>query len=85
MKTKSNICYRLGQTIKKLRTEKGISQEKLALQIGLDRTYYSSVENGRRNISLINIEKIANGLNISLSELFREIEQQNQTKEADNE
>jgi len=36
----------------------------------MDRTYYASVENGKRNIALINIEKIAKGLNVTISDLF---------------
>ena len=40
----------------------------------MDRTYYASVESGRRNISLANIEKIATGLGVSLSDLFAAIE-----------
>ena len=48
-----------------------MSQEKFALKIGMDRTYYSSVESGKRNVSIINIEKIANGLGITISELFK--------------
>ena len=67
------ITVRFGQRIKQLRVSKGISQEKFALSIGMDRTYYASVENGKRNISIVNIEKIANGLNITLAELFREV------------
>lgn len=49
----------------------GVSQEKFALSIDMDRTYLASVENGKRNISLNNILKIANGLKISLEELFK--------------
>lgn len=60
----------LGNRIRTLRTSIGLSQEKFALKIGMDRTYYASVEAGKRNISLKNIHKIANGLNISISELF---------------
>ena len=41
-----------------------------ALSIGMDRTYYASVESGKRNISLENIKKIADGFGISLSQLF---------------
>lgn len=55
---------------KKLREDTSISQEKFALKIGMDRTYYASVEAGKRNISLQNIKKIADGFNISVSELF---------------
>lgn len=64
------ITVDFGNRIRELRTETGLSQEKFALKIGMDRTYYASVEAGRRNISLINIEKIAEGLGVSLSELF---------------
>lgn len=63
-----------GFTVKQIRNEIGISQEKFALQIGMDRTYFASVEAGKRNLSLNNIQKIANGLNISISELFSQIE-----------
>ena len=45
--------------IKELRNQQGLSQEKFALMIGMDRTYFSSVESGKRNISLLNIKKIA--------------------------
>ena len=65
------ISVKLGQRIKLLRTEKGLSQEKFALSIDMDRTYYASVESGKRNISLNNIVKIAKGLNVSLEELFK--------------
>lgn len=65
------IQVEFGQRIKLLRQSLGISQEKFALQIGMDRTYYASVESGKRNVSLRNIEKIATGLNVSLSELFK--------------
>lgn len=65
-----------GSHIRKLRTERGFSQEKFALHIGMDRTYYASVEAGKRNISLININKIANGLDLTLSKLFEGIEEE---------
>lgn len=64
------ITVDFGNRIRELRTKTGLSQEKFALKIGMDRTYYASVESGRRNISLINIEKIADGLGVSLNELF---------------
>ena len=53
-----------------------LSQEEFAYSIDMDRTYYSSVENGKRNISLLNIQKIANGLKVSLEELFQNIEKE---------
>lgn len=65
------ITKEFGQQLRKLRKKTGLSQENFALKINMDRTYYSSVENGNRNISLINIKKIADGLEISLSKLFK--------------
>lgn len=65
------IQISLGNRIKELRNKQGISQEKFALKIGMDRTYFSSVEAGKRNISIANINKIANGFNITISELFK--------------
>ena len=53
------ITIELGNRIKELRSKSGLSQEKFALKIGLDRTYYSSVENGKRNIAIINLKKIS--------------------------
>lgn len=67
------VKEKLGQRIKYLRNKKGISQEKFALSIDMDRTYLASVESGKRNISINNIQKIANGLDITLEELFKGI------------
>ena len=64
------ITKALGERIKEIRNRTGLSQEKFALSIGMDRTYFASVEAGRRNISICNIKKIADGLGVSLSELF---------------
>ena len=57
--------------IKELRQQQGLSQEKFALKIDMDRTYYASVESGKRNVSIKNIKKIADGFEISLEELFK--------------
>ena len=64
------ILKKLGERIKQLRKEAGISQEKLAELASLDRTYINSVENGKRNISIINMEKICIALKIPLSNFF---------------
>ena len=64
------ITVDLGLRIKELRGKTGLSQEKFALKIGMDRTYFASVEAGRRNIAIVNIKKFADGLGVSLSELF---------------
>lgn len=67
------VTYDLGNRMRELRQQTGLSQEKFALKINMDRTYYASVESGKRNVSIQNIKKIADGLNISLSELFKGI------------
>lgn len=67
------ITVDFGLRIRELRNKAGLSQEKFALKIGMDRTYYASVEAGHRNIAIINIKKIADGLGVALSELFEGI------------
>ncbi len=64
------ITEKIGDRIRELRKETGLSQEKFAAKIGMDRTYYASVELGKRNISIVNLEKIAQGLGMSLSDMF---------------
>lgn len=64
-----------GTCIRNFRLQNGLSQEKFALKIGMDRTYYASIESGKRNLSLVNIKKIADGLGISLGDLFSAIDQ----------
>lgn len=66
-----NIKQRIGQRIRELRTKMGISQEQLALRSELDRTYMTSVENGKRNISIQNIEKIIDALETTFEEFFK--------------
>lgn len=65
-----NVKEALGKRIKFLRNEIGISQEELADRAEIDRTYITSVECGKRNISIVNIEKIAKALGVTLSKLF---------------
>lgn len=67
------ITVKIGNRIRELRTQTGLSQEKFAQKIGMDRTYFASVELGKRNISIVNIEKIVNGLDVTLSEFFKDI------------
>lgn len=62
-----------GERIQKLRKEQGLSQEKFALLIDMDRTYDASVEAGKRNISIENIKKIAEGFGVSLGKLFKDL------------
>ena len=65
------IKKKFGDRVRELRLEANLSQEKFALLIDMDRTYLASVENAKRNISLENIAKIANGFNITIEELFK--------------
>ena len=65
------VTVDLGNRMRTLRQQIGLSQEKFALKIGMDRSYFASVETGRRNVSIINIKKIADGLGVSLGELFK--------------
>jgi len=65
-----DIKRRFGKRVKEIRQEKGLSQEKLAELSSLHRTYISAVELGKRNISLINIEKIAKALGCQVKDLF---------------
>jgi len=61
---------KLGHRLKELRTQRNISQEQFAKLIDMDRSYYASIEEGRRNVTLRNLAKIADGFGITLSELF---------------
>ena len=63
-----------GIACKYFREQINLSQEKFALKIGMDRTYYASVEARKRNTSLQNSQKIADGFEISLSRLFEKVE-----------
>ena len=65
-----SIKIQVGQRIRQLRNSKDISQEKLALEVGLDRTYITSVENGKRNISVVNLEKIWTFFKLTPSQFF---------------
>ena len=65
-----DIKILVGKRVRELRNKLGASQEELADLAGLDRTYITSVESGRRNISIVNIEKLANALKVTLKEFF---------------
>lgn len=65
-----NIQTKVGKRLRELRTAKGLSQEKFSFECELDRTYIASIEQGKRNVSIVNIEKIAKALNLTVSEFF---------------
>jgi transcriptional regulator with XRE-family HTH domain len=66
-----NIRVRFGSALRERRNKLGVSQEAFADMCQLDRTYIGGIERGERNVALVNIEKIAKTLRISISELFR--------------
>ncbi len=65
-----SIKIKVGLRIRELRNEIGISQEALANKAEIDRTYVTDVENGRRNISIENLNKLVNALNIEFKDFF---------------
>lgn len=65
-----SIKLKVGQRIKELRKDVGLSQEALANKAEIDRTYVTDVENGRRNISIENLEKLVNALNTQFKDFF---------------
>jgi transcriptional regulator with XRE-family HTH domain len=70
-----NIQKQFGKALRECRIQRNLSQEKLAELCGLHRTYISDVERGDRNISLVNIHKIASALHINISSIFNILEQ----------
>lgn len=68
-----DIRIRFGRAIRRIRQEQEINQEEAAERCGLHRTYYSGIERGVRNVSLVNIEKIGKGLRTSLPKIFERI------------
>ncbi len=66
-----DIKLKIGQRIKELREKQEMSQKDLAYAADLDRSYIASIENGQRNVSVINVEKIAIALGITMKEFFK--------------
>lgn len=69
-KSDALIKKNFGQRVRQLRKRSGISQERLAFTSDLDRTYIGGVERGERNVSLVNIHKIAQALSVQVKDLF---------------
>ena len=75
-----NVKLKIGQRIKELRETATMSQKDLSYAADLDRSYIASVENGQRNISIVNIEKIATALGVTLKVFFNNVEFDNVAK-----
>ncbi len=71
-KTQQRKSGAFGEKVRELRKEKGLSQEDLSFKADLHRTYIGMIERAEKNITLINIEKIAKALNVDIKELFNE-------------
>lgn len=70
MDSKQNILIKFGERVREIRKEKGLSQEELAHKADLHRTYIGMIERAEKNITLINIEKIADALEVNTKELI---------------
>jgi transcriptional regulator with XRE-family HTH domain len=73
-RAKPDVRERFGTAVKFRREELKMTQEDLAEKAGIHRTYLSDVERGTRNLSLVNIERLAEALSISMSKLFESVE-----------
>jgi transcriptional regulator with XRE-family HTH domain len=73
MKEKSQNLIKLGKKIQGLRQKKGFSQEGFAMEVELDRSYMGGIERGERNVSALNLIKIAKALKVDVGELFPSI------------
>lgn len=71
METNQNILVEFGKNVRKLRKAKELSQEELAFRAELHRTYIGMIERAEKNITLLNIQKIANALDTSIADLFK--------------
>ncbi|XOB41388.1 MAG: helix-turn-helix domain-containing protein [Candidatus Nealsonbacteria bacterium] len=67
---KKDVLVKFGKKVRKYRTKLGLSQEGLASKAGVHRTYIGMIERGEKNITLMNIKKIANALNLKINQLL---------------
>jgi transcriptional regulator with XRE-family HTH domain len=66
----ADLLVRLGNRIRQLRKKRGWTQVEMAEKVGIDRSFLADVERGKRNVSILNVELMAKGLKVSLSQLF---------------
>jgi transcriptional regulator with XRE-family HTH domain len=77
-----SLARRLGELVRRLRQEAGMSQEKFALRCGLHRTYMGQIERGEKTVTIETANKLAQGLGLSLSELFTYLEREKLKEDA---
>ena len=70
------MSRRFGELVRRLRRERGYSQEQFSFRVGLHQTYVSSVERGERNVTIGTADRIARALGTSLAGLFAELERE---------
>ena len=68
------LLVAFGQAVRRLRTDRGLSQERLAEDVGIHRTYIGDVERGLRNVGLLNVDRVAHALRTDLAGLMSEVE-----------
>ena len=73
MNPTKEILIQFGGRVREIRKEKGLSQEELSFKANLHRTYIGMIERAEKNITLVNIEKIANALEVDVSNLLKDI------------
>jgi transcriptional regulator with XRE-family HTH domain len=69
----TNVQKQLGKQVREIRTAQGYSQESLADAAGLHRTYIGAIERGEQNVSIENVARIANSLDVKIAELFKKL------------
>ena len=71
MRNQAEISIKFGEKVREIRTKKGLSQERLAHIANVHRTYIGMIERAEKNITLVNIEKIAKALDVNITELLQ--------------
>jgi DNA-binding XRE family transcriptional regulator len=66
-----NICFRFGRRLRELRKARGMTQQRMAIRFGINRSFLSDIEKGKTSIGLATAEILALGFEISLSELLK--------------
>lgn len=72
----ANISQRFGRAVRRRRESSELSQEAFAIAAKIDRTYYSKIERGRANVSLVVIERVVKALGVDLADLFADVDKE---------
>ncbi len=75
MADEETLAEGFGRLVRRLRKERGFSQEEFAFRVGVHRTYMGDIERGEKNVTLVTADKLAKGLGLTLAELLSELEQ----------